>query len=67
MNSRISYERAMEIAAQFAKRIRAELDSQAEVYLFGSVVTEKIILKVILTSLLYRGYLQTMCARIMPA
>ena len=41
MNSRISYERAMEIAAQFAKRIRAELDSQAEVYLFGSVVTEK--------------------------
>jgi predicted nucleotidyltransferase len=31
----------MEIAAQFAQRIRAELDSQAEVYLFGSVVTAK--------------------------
>lgn len=41
MDSRISYERAMEIAVQFAKRIRAELDSQAEVYLFGSVVTAK--------------------------
>ena len=41
MESRISYERAMEIAAQFAQRIRAELDSQAEVYLFGSVVTAK--------------------------
>jgi len=31
----------MEIAAQFARRVRNELDSQAEVYLFGSVVTEK--------------------------
>ena len=41
MNGRISYERAMEIAAQFAKRIRADLDSQAEIYLFGSVVTKK--------------------------
>ena len=39
MDSRISYERAMEIAAQFAERIRAELDAQAEIYLFGSVVT----------------------------
>ena len=41
MDSGISYESAMEIAVQFAQRIRAELDSQAEVYLFGSVVTEK--------------------------
>ena len=41
MDNRISYERAMEIAVQFAQRIRAELDSQAEVYLFGSVVTSK--------------------------
>ena len=39
MNTKIAYERAMEIATQFAKRVRAELDSQAEIYLFGSVVT----------------------------
>ena len=39
MNTKISYERAMEIAMQFAKKVRAELDSQADVYLFGSVVT----------------------------
>ena len=39
MDSKISFERAMEIAMQFAKKVRAELDSQAEVYLFGSVVT----------------------------
>jgi predicted nucleotidyltransferase len=38
MGSAISYEKAMEIASQFAKRVRDELDSQAEVYLFGSVV-----------------------------
>ena len=38
MNNRISYENAMEIASQFAKRVRDELDSQAEVYLFGSIV-----------------------------
>jgi predicted nucleotidyltransferase len=41
MDNRISYDRAMEIAMQFTQRIRAELDSQADVYLFGSVVTEK--------------------------
>ena len=41
MDGKISYERAMEIAAQFARRVRNELDSQAEVYLFGSVVMEK--------------------------
>ena len=39
MDTKISYERAMEIAIQFAKRVRAELDSQAEIYLFGSIVT----------------------------
>ena len=39
MDNRISYEQAMEIAAQFAQRVRAELDVHAEVYLFGSVVT----------------------------
>ena len=39
MDTKISYERALEIATQFAKRVRAELDSQAEIYLFGSVVT----------------------------
>ena len=38
MNSVISYEKAMEVASQFAKRVRDELDSQAEVYLFGSIV-----------------------------
>jgi len=38
MNSKISYEQAMEIASQFAERVRIELDSQAEVYLFGSIV-----------------------------
>ena len=38
MDGKISYERAMEIAMQFATKIRAELDSQAEVYLFGSIV-----------------------------
>jgi len=41
MDSKISYEKAMEIAMQFAKRIRAELDSHAEVYLFGSIVAGK--------------------------
>jgi len=41
MESRIPYEKAMEIAAQFAQKIHTELDSQAEVYLFGSVVTKK--------------------------
>ena len=39
MDTLISYEQAMEIATQFAQRIRSELDSQAEVYLFGSTVT----------------------------
>jgi predicted nucleotidyltransferase len=39
MDDKISYENAMRIAEQYAKRIRAELDSQAEVYLFGSIVT----------------------------
>ena len=39
MDTKISYERALEIATQFAKRVRAELDSQAEIYLFGSIVT----------------------------
>jgi predicted nucleotidyltransferase len=38
MNNIISYEKAMEIASQFAKRVHAELDAQAEIYLFGSVV-----------------------------
>jgi len=38
MNNVISYEQAMKIASQFAKRVRDELDSQAEVYLFGSIV-----------------------------
>ncbi|MCL1885088.1 MAG: nucleotidyltransferase domain-containing protein [Defluviitaleaceae bacterium] len=37
MNKTISYENAMEIASQFAKRVRAELDAHAEVYLYGSV------------------------------
>ena len=40
MDTKISYERAMEIAMQFAKKVRSELDSQAEIYLFGSIVTE---------------------------
>jgi len=39
MDKRISYAQAMEIAERFARRVHAELDSQAEVYLFGSVVT----------------------------
>jgi len=39
MDSKISYKRAMEIATQFAKKVHAELDSQAEIYLFGSVVS----------------------------
>ncbi|MCL2603164.1 MAG: nucleotidyltransferase domain-containing protein [Defluviitaleaceae bacterium] len=39
MDNGISYEKAMEIATQFARRVRDELDSKAEVYLFGSVVT----------------------------
>jgi len=38
MNNTTSYEKAMEIASQFAKRVRDELDSRAEVYLYGSVV-----------------------------
>ena len=39
MDTKISYEHAMDIAKQFAKMVRDELDSQAEIYLFGSVVT----------------------------
>jgi len=39
MDARISYAQAMKIAEQFAQRVHAELDSQAKVYLFGSVVT----------------------------
>ena len=38
MDRIISYDKAIEIATQFAQRVRAELDSQAEVYLFGSLV-----------------------------
>jgi len=38
MNNSISYEQAMEIASHFAKRVRDEFDSQAKVYLFGSIV-----------------------------
>ena len=38
MNNTISYQKAMEIAAQFAKHVRDELDPQAEIYLFGSIV-----------------------------
>jgi len=41
MDGKISYEKAMEIAMQFALRVRAELDSQALIYLFGSMVTAK--------------------------
>ena len=39
MDNRISYAQAMEIAKQFARKVRAEFDSQALVYLFGSIVT----------------------------
>ena len=39
VDEKISYEKAMEIAGQFAKKVRAELDAQALVYLFGSIVT----------------------------
>jgi len=38
MNSIISYEEAMDVASQFAKRVRDELDSRAEIYLYGSIV-----------------------------
>ena len=39
MDDKISYEQAMEIAMQFAQKVRAEFDEQALVYLFGSIVT----------------------------
>jgi len=38
MNNTISYEQAMEIASLFAKRVREELDAQAAIYLYGSIV-----------------------------
>ena len=41
MDGIISFDKAIEIASQFALKVRAELDSQAEIYLFGSIVTEK--------------------------
>jgi len=41
MDAVISYQRAMEIATEFARLVRAELDSQAEIYLYGSVVKGK--------------------------
>ena len=34
----LSYEKAIAIASQFARRVHSELDAQAEVYLYGSVV-----------------------------
>ena len=34
----ISYEKAMEIASEYAKRVHNELDAHAEVFLYGSIV-----------------------------
>ena len=42
MENTITYEKAMEIANQFAQKIRLEMDSQAEIYLYGSVVNDQI-------------------------
>ena len=38
MVRKISYEQAVEVAKKFAKKVHAELDSQAAIYLYGSVV-----------------------------
>ena len=37
MEKRLSYEEAVEIARKYAQRVYSELDSQAEVYLYGSI------------------------------
>jgi predicted nucleotidyltransferase len=37
MTSRITLDEAIEVAKRFADKIRAELDSEAVVYLYGSV------------------------------
>lgn len=38
MKSKLTYDESMKIAKKFAERVYAELDSQAEIYLYGSVV-----------------------------
>ena len=38
MTNQLSFNEAVEIAKQFASRVHAELDAQAIVYLYGSVV-----------------------------
>ena len=41
MEKRLSYEEAVEIACRYAQRIYSELDSQAEVYLYGSIARDQ--------------------------
>jgi len=37
MERKLTYDEAVEIAKKFAQRIYTELDSQAEIYLYGSI------------------------------
>jgi predicted nucleotidyltransferase len=41
MESKLTYKDALEIARKFAQRVYAELDSQAEVYLYGSITIDQ--------------------------
>ena len=41
MEKKLTYEETIIIAKKFAERIYTELDSQAEVYLYGSTAKEK--------------------------
>ena len=41
MKQKLTYEEAMSIAKKFAQRVYSELDSQAMVYLYGSIIREQ--------------------------
>lgn len=41
MEKKLTYDEAVEIAKKFAQRIYTELDSQAEIYLYGSIIREQ--------------------------
>ena len=41
MKRKLTYNEAVDIAKEFAKRVYSELDSQAMVYLYGSITKEQ--------------------------
>jgi len=41
MDRKLTYEEALIIAKKFAERVYTDLDSQAEVYLYGSIIRDQ--------------------------